>query len=104
MERHGYFLPRYTETGELEREGHALVCEPGIECLMRRTYKQEQEPAPSDAYDFINYFECADADVPTFRAVCAGLRDVQRNPEWRFVVEGPTWHGRRVASWHELTA
>jgi hypothetical protein len=37
-------------------------------------------------------------------AVCAGLRDVQRNPEWRFVVEGPTWHGQRVASWHELTS
>ena len=34
--------------------------------------------------------------------VCAALRDVARNPEWRFVREGPTWHGRRVATWPEL--
>ena len=102
MERHAYFLPRYSEAGERENEGHVLVCEPGIASLMRRTYKQEQEPAPSGTYDFINYFECADADVPTFHAVCTGLRDVKRSPEWRFVVEGPTWHGRRVASWREL--
>jgi hypothetical protein len=53
-------------------------------------------PAPDDAYDFLTYFECADADVPTFHAVCAALRDVTRNPEWRFVREGPTWHG---AAW-----
>jgi hypothetical protein len=102
MERHTYFLPRYAESGEMEREGHALVCEPGIACLMRRTYKQEQEPVGSDNYDFINYFECADEHVPTFHAVCDALRDVKRNPEWRFVVEGPTWRGRRVARWEEL--
>jgi hypothetical protein len=104
LERHTYFLPRYSLAGEMQAEGHALVCEPGIACLMRRTYKQEREPAAPGDYDFINYFECADADVPTFHAVCAGLRDVRRNPEWRFVVEGPTWHGRRVASWQELCA
>ena len=63
---------------------------------MRRTYKNPTEPAPEGAYDFVTYFECADADVPTFHAVCAALRDVARNPEWRFVREGPTWHGRRV--------
>jgi hypothetical protein len=34
--------------------------------------------------------------------VCAALRDVTKNPEWRFVREGPTWHGRRVATWPEL--
>jgi len=27
---------------------------------------------------------------------------VTRNPEWSFVREGPTWHGRRVATWPEL--
>jgi hypothetical protein len=104
MERHTYFLPRYAQSGERENEGHALVCEPGIACLMRRTYKQEEEPAGADEYDFINYFECADDDVPVFREVCAGLRDVKRNPEWSFVREGPTWQGRRVATWQELFA
>jgi hypothetical protein len=85
-------------------EGHALAAEAGIACLLRRTYKNTAEPAPAGAYDFINYFECADADVPTFHQVCAALRDVGRNPEWKFVREGPTWHGRRVATWEALFA
>jgi hypothetical protein len=50
----------------------------------------------------VTYFECADADVPTFHAVCAALRDVRKNPEWAFVREGPTWHGRRVPTWPDL--
>ena len=56
------------------------------------------------AYDFLNYFECADADVPTFHEVCSSLRNVARNPEWAFVREGPTWQGQRVATWAELFA
>jgi hypothetical protein len=104
MERHTYFLPRYDDTGRMVNEGHALASQAGIACLMRRTYKNAVEPAPTDAYDFLTYFECADADVPTFHAVCSALRDVTRNPEWAFVREGPTWHGRRVATWAELFA
>jgi len=102
MERHTYFLPRYDDAGRMTAEGHALASEAGIACLMRRTYKSETEPAPADAYDFLTYFECAEADVPTFHQVCASLRDVSKNPEWRFVREGPTWHGRRVPGWADL--
>jgi hypothetical protein len=101
MERHTYFLPRYDD-GKMVNEGHALASAAGIDCLMRRTYKHESEPAPAGAYDFVTYFECADADVPVFHEVCAALRDVSRNPEWKFVREGPTWQGRRVATWPEL--
>jgi hypothetical protein len=104
MERHTYFLPRYDEAGRMVGEGHALASAAGIACLMRRTYKHLAEPAPEGAYDFITYFECADADVPTFHAVCEALRDVKRNPEWSFVREGPTWHGRRVPTWAALFA
>ena len=104
MERHTYFLPRYDDAGRMVNEGHALAAAVGIACLMRRTYKHPAEPAPGGAYDFITYFECADADVPTFHAVCSALRDVTKNPEWSFVREGPTWHGRRVATWSELFA
>jgi hypothetical protein len=104
MERHTYFLPRYDDQGRMASEGHALASAAGIPCLMRRTYKHPTEPAPDGAYDFVTYFECADADVPTFHAVCAALRDVGKNPEWAFVREGPTWHGRRVASWAELVS
>ncbi|HWN93355.1 MAG TPA: hypothetical protein VNQ15_18175, partial [Verrucomicrobiae bacterium] len=102
MERHTYFLPTYDDEGRMRAEGHALATEAGIACLLRRTYRNDRHPAPDGAYDFLTYFECADRDVPTFHQVCAALRDVKRNPEWRFVREGPTWHGRRVASWKEL--
>jgi hypothetical protein len=104
MERHTFFLPRYDEHGRMLNEGHALAAAAGIASLMRRTYKHPSEPAPEGVYEFINYFECADAAVPTFHQVCAALRDVTRNPEWRFVREGPTWHGRRVATAAEMFA
>jgi hypothetical protein len=104
MERHTYFLPRYDEEGRMTAEGHALASAAGIPCLLRRTYKHPTEPAPEGAYDFITYFECSDADVPTFHRVVASLRDVTKNPEWRFVREGPMWHGRRVATWPDLFA
>jgi hypothetical protein len=104
MERHTYFLPRYDDDGRMKSEGHALASAAGIPCLVRRTYKSTTEPAPEGAYDFVTYFECADADVPTFHQVCASLRNVARNPEWKFVREGPMWQGRRVASWPELFA
>ncbi len=102
MERHTYFLPRYDDAGSMRHQGHALAAEAGIACLMRRTYKHAALPAPPGAYDFINYFECTDADVPKYHEVRAALRDVARNPEWQFVREGPTWHGRRVETWAEL--
>jgi len=102
LERHTYFLPRYDEQGHMRARGHALAAEAGIACLLRRTYKYPSEPAPPGAYDFLTYFECADEDVATFQQVCAALRDVADNPEWAYVQEGPTWHGRRVATWAEL--
>ena len=102
MERHTYFLSRYDDAGRMTSKGHALAAEAGIPCLLRRTYKHPTEPAPEGSYDFVTYFECADADVPTFHAVCASLRDVAQNPEWKFVREGPTWQGRRVETWQAL--
>ena len=104
MERHTYILPRYDDEGRMVNQGHALAAEAGIACLLRRTYKHVTEPAPPGTYDFVTYFECADADVSTFHAVCAALRDVRKNPEWKFVREGPTWHGRRIATWPDLFA
>jgi hypothetical protein len=103
MERHTYFLPRYDEDGRMVRQGHPLAASAGIAALMRRTYRCT-DGLSEDGYDFLTYFECADTDVPVFDAVCAALRDVNRNPEWRFVREGPTWRGRRVESWRALWA
>lgn len=102
MERHTYFLPRYDDEGRMKNEGHALASAAGIPHLLRRTYKSTSSPAPEGAYDFVTYFECADTAVPIFHQVCESLRDVEKNPEWKFVREGPTWHGRRVATWQDL--
>jgi len=102
MERHTYFLPRHDDTGTMINEGHALASEAGISCRLRRTYKGLTEPAAEGDYDFVSYFECADAHVPLYHQVCDALGDVTRNPEWQFVREAPTWHGRRVASWQDL--
>ena len=102
MERHTYFLPRYDEAGRRLTDGHAQVAAAGIACIMRRFYTTAAQPAHRGEYDFVTYFECADEDVARFCDVCAALRDVTRNPEWRFVREGPTWCGRRVATWAEL--
>ena len=82
-------------------EGHALTSEAGISRLLRRTYMGLTEPAAEGDYDFVSHFECADAHVPVYHQACA-LRDVRRNPKWQFVREGPTWHGRRGASWEEI--
>ncbi len=101
-ERHTYFLPRYGDDGRMRNEGHALAAAAGVPHLMRRTYQHHAEPAPAGSYDFITYFECATTGVPVFHQVCAALRDPAKNPEWQFVREGPTWHGRRVATWAEL--
>jgi hypothetical protein len=102
MERHTYFLPRYDDAGAMQHQGHALAAAPGIACLLRRTYKSPAEPAADGDFDFVSYFECADADIPVFHDACDALRDVTRNPEWAFVREGPTWHGRRTATWAAL--
>ena len=100
MERHTYFLPRYA-SGRMTHEGHALAAAAGVESLVRRTYTSEPS-ADGGGYDFLTYFECTDGEVLTFHAVCAGLRDQARNPEWQFVREGPTWHGRRVTDYPSL--
>jgi hypothetical protein len=102
MERHTYFLPHYDELGRMLNQGHILAAATGITCLMRRTYYNLAEPAPEGAYDFISYFECENKDIPRFHEVCEALRDIAKNPEWKFVCEGPTWQGMRVATWAEL--
>src|SRR5690349_19111606 len=97
MERHTYFLPRY-EHGKMVAEGHALAAREGVPAMLRRTYASEGD------YAFGTNFASAGAGVPPFRAVCAALGEVARNPGWAFVREGPTWQGRRVGTVEELCA
>jgi hypothetical protein len=96
MRRESFFLPRYDEHGNRIAKGHALAAEAGIPCINRRLFHTLNGYGSKDSYDFVGYFEFAEADVPIFRAVMAGLRDRTQNPEWAYVREGPEWWGRRV--------
>jgi hypothetical protein len=102
MRRESFFLPRYDDHGTMVAPGHALVAAAGIPCINRRLYHAPDGYGRQDDYDFLGYFEFAEADAPIFRAVMAGLRDVARNPEWAYVREGPEWWGRRVGRAAEL--
>ena len=102
MRRESFFLPRYDDRGDVVAPGHALVAEAGIPCINRRLYHAPEGYGQQVGYDFVGYFEFADADAPVFRTVMAGLRDVARNPEWAYVREGPEWWGRRVGRAAEL--
>ena len=102
MRRESLFLPRYDDQGQMIAKGHALAAEAGIPCINRRLYHAPDGYGQEGGYDFVGYFEFADADAPTFRAVMAGLRDVAQNPEWAYVREGPEWWGRRVGCAAEL--
>jgi hypothetical protein len=98
MRRESFFLPRYDDRGNMAAQGHALAAEAGIPCINRRLYHAPDGYERQGSYDFVGYFEFAEADAPIFRAVMAGLRDVAQNPEWAYVREGPEWWGRRVKS------
>jgi hypothetical protein len=99
LERHAYFYPHTDAETGTQVKGHAMCAEAGISHIYRRLYYNPDGHARPGEFDFITYFECADAHLPVFEEICRGLRDATRNPEWRFVVEGPEWRGRRVLRW-----
>ena len=99
LERHAYFYPHVDEQRGGRVPGHAKTAEAGIQTIYRRLYHNPDGYQRPDEYDFITYFECADEHLSTFDSVREALRDESRNPEWRFVVEGPEWRGRRVLRW-----
>ena len=97
MHRESFFLPRYDDQARLVAKGHALAAAAGIPSIVRRNVHAPAGYGQQGAYDFVPYFEFAEANAPIFRAVMAALRDVAQNPEWAYVREGPEWWGRRVA-------
>ena len=96
MHRESFFLPRYDHQDQLVAKGHALAAAAGIPCITRRLVHAPDGYGHEGSYDFVGYFEFADAHAPIFREVMAALRDVAHNPEWSHVREGPEWWGRRV--------
>ena len=99
LERHSYFYPHHEDSSGSPVKGHAKTAEAGIAKVFRRLYHNPDGYQRPNEFDFITYFECADDQLPVFEKVCRNLRDVEQNPEWRFVEEGREWRGRRVLKW-----
>ena len=98
LHRESFFLPRYNENEEMVVKGHALASASGVPNINRRLVHAPDGYGLEESYDFVGYFEFAEADAPVFRQVMASLRDTQQNPEWKYVLEGPEWWGRRVSN------
>lgn len=79
--------------------GHAKTADAGVTTVYRRLYHNPDGYERSGEYDFVTYFECEDEHLSTFDEVCAALRDTTKNPEWKYVTEGPLWKGRRTLKW-----
>ena len=99
LERHEYFYPHTDMQSGQRVKGHAAAAENGISTIYRRLYYNPDGQSRPGEFDFITYFECPDEHLPVFEQICASLRNVDQNPEWRFVVEGPEWRGKRVLRW-----
>ena len=104
MHRESFFLPRYDDNQNMVVKGHALACAVGIPSIIRRLVHAPEGFGLEGNYDFVGYFEFAEADAPVFRQVMEALRDTRQNPEWKYVLEGPEWWGRRVRNAEALLA
>ena len=98
LHRESFFLPRYDENENMVVKGHALASAAGVPNINRRLVHAPGGYGLEGCYDFVGYFEFAEADAPVFRQVMAALRDTKQNPEWKYVMEGPEWWGRRVGN------
>ncbi len=99
LERHAFFYPHVDPQTGCPVPGHAKAAEAGISTVYRRLFHNPNGYQRDGEYDFLTYFECAREHVVTFDDVLRSLRDTTRNPEWRYVREGPLWTGRRVLRW-----
>ena len=77
-ERRGYFQRTPAS------EGHTAIGLRYADRIHRKLYHSRHLLGVS-SYDFLTYFEFKDTDAPAFRELVAELRDVARNPEWKYV-------------------
>jgi hypothetical protein len=99
LERHSYFYPHQEGSTNCPVKGHAKAAEAGIKTIFRKLYHNPDGYQREGEFDFVSYFECTDENLPIFDEVCGALRDEQQNPEWKYVLEGPEWRGKRVLRW-----
>lgn len=99
LERHVYFYPHADPHTGQPAKGHAMAAAAGVSTIFRRLYHNPDGYQRPSAFDFLTYFECSDEHLATFDTIRMALRDEAQNPEWRFVIEGPEWRGRRTLWW-----
>ena len=99
LERHSYFYPHHEDSSGSPVRGHAKAAEAGISKVFRRLYHNPDGYQRPNEFDFITYFECTDENMPVFDQICRALRDERQNPEWKYVLEGPEWRGKRLLRW-----
>ena len=99
LERHSYFYPHHEDSTSYPVKGHAKAAEAGIKTVFRKLYHNPDGYQRPGEFDFVTYFECTDDNLPIFEQVCRALRDERQNPEWKYVLEGPEWRGKRVLRW-----
>jgi hypothetical protein len=99
LERQTFFYPHVDGDARCPVKGHAMAAAPGIPLLTRRLFHNPDGYQREGEWDFITYFECDDHGLPVFDEVYAALRNPAENPEWRYVIEGPVWKGKRVLRW-----
>ena len=99
LERHSYFYPHHEDTTGAAVNGHAKAAEAGIRTIFRKLYHNPDGYQRTGEFDFVTYFECADEHLPVFDEICRALRDERQNPEWKYVIEGPEWRGKRLLRW-----
>lgn len=99
LERHSYFYPHHEDPSGCPVKGHAKAAEAGISKIFRRLYHNPDGYQRPNEFDFITYFECTDENLMVFNEICRALRDQRQNPEWKYVLEGPEWRGKRVLRW-----
>jgi hypothetical protein len=99
LERHSYFYPHQEDSMSVPVKGHAKAAEAGIKTIFRQLYHNPDGYQRPGEFDFVSYFECTDENLPVFEQICRALRDERQNPEWKYVLEGPEWRGKRVLRW-----
>ena len=102
MHRESFFLPRYDGEENILCKGHSLAAASGISCITRRLMHSPGGYGQNCSYDFVGYFEFDEEHTSVFVEVMAALRDVDQNPEWKYVREGPEWWGRRIRQASDL--
>jgi hypothetical protein len=99
MERHQYFYPHHDRHSGRDVRGHAELGRDASTRIHRRLFYNPDGEGRDGEWDFITYFECGDDDLALFENTLGAMRDTSRNPEWRFVEEGPLWRGKRTLRW-----